>query len=346
MNSLNVMPRHPLQPYWDIALASVQADALHEALELDLFRLLVDPGTVEEVAARFTLDVGNTGYLLELLWSMGLLERQADTTVPGRWHYCSAEVATHFFDSNAPRYCGDAWRFRRQSLRHFGGELGTLLRTGRGGGAPAATAWREAARRQIAQEQRAATVDAALAVVARLPEFPRARWLLDLGGGPGGVAIALAQANPGLRGVVLDLPEAAEVAQENLQREGMAGRLRARGGDLVSDAIGEQEYDLIWCSSVLHFVPDPAASLRKILAALRPGGVLICAQGEIPDGATEAREVLPYYLSLCMRGRRVTRQGELRRALAAAGFTGLESYPGVPFPMAPVTVLIGRRSPT
>lgn len=343
MNCLNVMSRHPLQPYWDIALATVQADALHEALELDLFHALIDPRTGEEVAARFSLDVGNTSYLLELLWSMRLLERQVDTT--GRWRYCSADVATHFFDSDSARYCGDAWRFRRQSLRHFGGELGTLLRTGRGVRAPAA-AWQVAARRQIAQEQQAATVDAALAVVARLPEFPRARRLLDLGGGPGGVAIALARANPGLHGLVFDLPEAAEVAQENLEREGMAGRLQTRGGDLVSDAIGEQEYDLIWCSSVLHFVPDPAASLRKIFAALRPGGVLICAQAEIPDSATEALEVMPYYLSLCMRGRQVTRQGELHRALMAAGFTGLETYSGVPFPMAPVTVLIGRRSPS
>ncbi|PAU66123.1 O-methyltransferase [Pseudomonas sp. PIC25] len=339
--------RHPLQPYWEIALASVQADALRVALEFRLFNLLAEPLPATVVAERLRLHPVNTAHLLEMLWSMRLLERQGADAAPGDWRYRAAPVARRYLDQDSEHYCGDAWSFRLQALRHFGSQLGEQVRTGEASTAPrlAGTAanWQAAARLQIAQEQRAATAEAALAVVSRLPEFPRAERLLDLGGGPGLVAIALTEANPALHGEVFDFPETIGVAEENIARAGLGERLRGRGGDLTRDALGEG-YDLIWCSSVLHFVPDLDRALEKIHAALRPGGVLVCAQAEIPDSPDAAREVLPYYLSMRMLGRQVTRAGGLCRALERAGFGGLETLREVPFPMTPVTVVIGRRS--
>lgn len=38
-----------LQPYWDLALANVKADALRVALEWDLFRQLDKPQTAADV---------------------------------------------------------------------------------------------------------------------------------------------------------------------------------------------------------------------------------------------------------------------------------------------------------
>ncbi|WP_369959182.1 methyltransferase [Pseudomonas benzenivorans] len=339
--------RHPLQPFWDISLAAVQADALRLALELQLFELLAEPLSAAEAAARLQLHPANTAHLLELLWSMRLLERQGADAAPGQWRYGTGAVAGQYLSRESHRYCGDAWLFRTQALRHFGEQLGEQVRSGRARIAPnlAGTGanWQAAARLQIAQEQRAATVAAALALVRRLPEFTGAERLLDLGGGPGLVAIALAEANPALGGEVFDLPETASVAQENIERAGLAGRLRGRGGDLSRDALGEG-YDLIWCSSVLHFIPDPHATLCRIFAALRPGGVLVCVQAEIPPSPDAALAVLPYYLSMRMLGRHVTRAGELYQALERAGFGGLETVREVPFPMAPVTAVIGRRS--
>ncbi|MBS7690105.1 methyltransferase domain-containing protein [Pseudomonas lalucatii] len=339
--------RHPLQPYWEVSLAAVQADALRVALELQLFERLVEPLTAAETAARLQLHPANTAQLLELLWSMRLLERRGVDATPCQWRYGTGAVAGQYLSRVSPDYCGDAWLFRTQALRHFGDQLGEQVRSGRASIAPhlAGTGanWQAAARLQIAQEQRAVTAAAALALVSRLPEFAAAERLLDLGGGPGLVAIALAEANPVLGGEVFDLPEAASVAQENIARAGLAGRLRSRGGDLSRDALGEG-YDLIWCSSVLHFVADPHVALCRMLAALRPGGVLVCAQAEIPHSPDAALAMLPYYLSMRMLGRHVTRAGELYQALARAGFGGLETVREVPFPMTPVTAVIGRRS--
>jgi SAM-dependent methyltransferase len=344
MNDINLASPHPLQPYWDLTLAGVRADALRIALDWKLFNVLQVPTSALAIARQLQLDPANTGYWLEVLWSMELLKRD-DRQPP---HYRNTAVASDYLRADAADYCGDAWAFRLRGLRHFGSQLGDQVRTGQlSGQAPnmATTIdnWTMAARLQIAQEQRAVTVDVALRLMAQVPEFPAVRRMLDLGGGPGLVAIALARDNPMLTGEVFDFAQTVTVAADNIRLAGLEQRLEVRGGDLASDPIGEG-YDLIWCSSVLHFVPDMAAALAKIHAALRPGGVLVSAHAEIPADPELARRVMAYYLSMQMQGRQVTCIGGLSEALQQAGFVNIDSYPEVAFAMTPVSVLVARRS--
>ena len=344
MNGINLASPHPLQPYWDLTLAAVRADALRIALDWKLFNLLQVPTSAAAIARQLQLDPANTGYWLEALWSMELLARD-DRQPP---HYRNTAVASDYLRAEAPDYCGDAWTFRLRGLRHFGSQLGDQVRTGQPSGqapngATTIDNWTTAARLQIAQEQRAVTVAVALQLMAQVPEFPIARRMLDLGGGPGLVAIALARANPLLTGEVFDFARTVTVAADNIRRAGLEQRLDVRGGDLASDPIGEG-YDLIWCSSVLHFVPDMTATLTRIHAALRPGGVLVSAHAEIPADPEHARRVMPYYLSMQMLGRQLTHAGGLNDALQQAGFVNIDSYSEVAFAVAPVSVLVARRS--
>lgn len=344
MNGNDLATPHPLQPYWDLTLAGVRADALRIALEWKLFDLLQVPTTAPTIARQLQLNPVNTGYWLEALWSMALLTR--DEQQPP--HYHNTEVARDYLCSDEPDYCGDAWTFRLRGLRHFGGQLGDQVRVGQPSGQAPNVAttidnWTAAARLQLAQEQRAVTVEVALRLMSRISEFADARRFLDLGGGPGLVAIALVRDNPLLCGEVFDFPQTVSVAAENIRKAGLEHCLTVRGGDLASDPIGEG-YDLIWCSSVLHFVPDLVAILKKIHAALRPGGVLVSAHAEIPQDPELARRVMPYYLSMQMLGRQVTHAGGLVDALVQVGFVDIDHYPEVAFAVAPVAVQVARRS--
>lgn len=343
---MDVQRPHPLQAYWNLTLASVQADALDAALELGLFDALANAASADELARRLQLDAANTAYLLELLWSMELLER-AEATLPPR--YRRSATAAVYLSRDAATYCGEAWSYRLRSLRHFGAGLRAAVRDGQAAPAPSMAAsahnWASAAQRQIGQEQRAVTVDAALAVLARRPDLAAggaARRFLDLGCGPAWIAIAIAQARPQWHGVAFDQAETVAVASANIEQAGLTARLAPLAGDLQTDGIGDG-YDVIWCSSVLHFVADTDAALHKIHAALRPGGILICAQAEIAPTPQAAARVLPYYLSMRMLGRSVTRHGELAGALRQAGFVHVEQQESRDFPMAPVQVIIGSR---
>ncbi|MGF6119790.1 2-polyprenyl-3-methyl-5-hydroxy-6-metoxy-1,4-benzoquinol methylase [Janthinobacterium lividum] len=337
--------QHALQPYWDLAVAPVQADGLAAALELGIFEVLVTPHTAAQLADTLSLHAPHTALLLELLWSMQVLERDAADDEAQRYRCTAATL--QYFCRDSVAFCGDAWLYRLHALRHFATQLSTLVREG-GKAAPYSTAngvnWAAAAQQQIGQEQRAVTMRAALSVMQRIAPFSNGHTplrLLDVGGGPGWVAIALAQAHAGLHGCVFDWPETVAVAAANIAHAQLSDRLETLGGDLDSDDIGSG-YDLIWCSSVLHFVPDMAAALRKIHAALKPGGVFICVQAEIAPAAGDAARVLPYYLPMRMLGRTVTRQGELAQLLRDTGWRQVEQYSASDFPMASVQVLIAR----
>lgn len=338
---------HALQPYWDLAVAPVQADALAAALELGIFDVLATPHTPAQLADTLSLHAPHTALLLELLWSMQVLERDVADTDAGTQRYrCTASTLQYFCRASVA-FCGDAWLYRLHALRHFATQLNTLVCAG-GKAAPYSAAnginWAAAAQQQIGQEQRAVTMRAALSVMQRIAPFAARNTplrLLDLGGGPGWVAIALAQAHAGVHGCVFDWPETVAVAAANIAHAQLSERLETQGGDLDSDDIGG-DYDLIWCSSVLHFVPDMAAALRKMHAALKPGGMLVCVQAEIAPAAEDAARVLPYYLPMRMLGRTVTRQGELAQLLRDAGWRQVEQYGASDFPMAPVQVLIAR----
>lgn len=341
---MNLSTPHPLQPYWDLTLSAVRADALRIALEWKLFDLLQRPASAQEVALQLELDPANTGFWLEALWSMDLLARDERTSAL----YRNTPVASDYLRTEAADYCGDAWTFRLRGMRRFGSQLGEQVRAGQPASQPADMAaiidnWTGAARLQIAQEQRAVTVDIALRLMTLVPEFVAARRLLDLGGGPGLVAIALVRNNPLLSGEVFDFAQTVAVAADNIRRARLEQRLGVRGGNLASDPIGGG-YDVIWCSSVLHFVADVPATLAKIYTALRPGGVLISAHAEIPDDPLHAQRVMPYYLSMQMLGRQVTPAGSLSDALQQAGFVDIDTYPEVAFAVAPVSVQVARRS--
>ncbi|WEK31532.1 MAG: class I SAM-dependent methyltransferase [Candidatus Pseudomonas phytovorans] len=333
---------HPLQACWDLQLNGLGADALQVALECGVFDHLSTFTAAQPLAATLALDPGTTGYLLELLWSLGLLEH--DGQQPPR--YRNLPLADLHLRADAAGYCGDALLFRHKVLRHTGSQLGDYLRNGlpQLPVAPAALAkgWANAARVQIAQEQRAVTCEVACALLEGLPEYPQLKRMLDLGGGPGLVAIALAQRLPALQGVVFEYPEAAEVARGNIRSACLDQRLQAVGGDLNEDDIGSG-YDLIWCSSVLHFVNDLPATLQRLHSALRPGGLLVCCQAEVPRARQDAAHVLPYYLHMRLQGRHILAEGELARMLQDAGWNAVQQLNGLRFPVTPVNAVIARR---
>ncbi|AQU81387.1 MULTISPECIES: methyltransferase [unclassified Halomonas] len=355
MNHADDLLPHALQPYWDLALASVQAEALQLALQEGLFERLASPCTPETLARVQDWQPETTRHWLALLWSMRLLDRNRDAA--GEWHYASTELARQYLATSSALYCGEAWRFRLASLRDFGAGLAQGLhkqglheqglhkqdvhKQSRSTPLASGERWALAARGHLAREQVAVTAPAACELVSRRLAH-KAPWrLLDLGGGPGLIAVTLAKMFPQMSGVVFELPEAAEVAAQNIVEAGLASRLEAQGGDLVTDTLGTG-FDLIWCSSVLHFVPDLSACLAKLHAALRPGGELLCVHAEIPDEPEAARRMLSYYLPLLWQGRRVTQAGELREALLAQGFEVCEERP-ITLPMAPATALVARR---
>lgn len=96
---------------------------------------------------------------------------------------------------------------------------------------------------------------------------------LDLGTGPGTVAIEIARQRPGLRMVGLDLA-ANMVAKAKLRaaRAGLDGRGVWPQADGHSLPFADDSFDLVVSSFALHHWDDPLRILDEMGRVLRPGG--------------------------------------------------------------------------
>lgn len=143
--------------------------------------------------------------------------------------------------------------------------------------------------------------------------------ILDIGTGSGCIAIACAARFPGARVDAADISEAAlEVAQRNVDRHAMQGRVRIVHSDLF-DSLEQQKYDLIVSNppyvpkravgalpaeyraepelglvSRLDGLEIPLRILKDAAQYLAPGGVLVCEVGESHERLQEALPRTPF----------------------------------------------------
>lgn len=119
----------------------------------------------------------------------------------------------------------------------------------------------------------------------QVPVPAGAREMLDVGGSHGYFSVVICRRHPGLRAVVLDLPDAVEHAAPLLERERMGDRVVHRAGDALADDLGEDRYDLALLFSLVHHFDD--ATNRRLVArvarALRPGGVMVIGEVLRPE---------------------------------------------------------------
>ncbi|MFQ5874501.1 MAG: methyltransferase, partial [Dehalococcoidia bacterium] len=100
--------------------------------------------------------------------------------------------------------------------------------------------------------------------------------LLDLGGGAASYSIALCNANPQLKAVVVDQKEPLGIARPLVEEEGLQDRITLLEGNFFETDLGNR-YDVALISGVVLITPED--DCRRLLAltyeALAPGGMVI-----------------------------------------------------------------------
>ncbi|MFD0858483.1 methyltransferase [Roseovarius aquimarinus] len=177
----------------------------------------------------------------------------------------------------------------------------------------------------MAQSQRLVAEDTLAAIDLR-----GTRVLLDIGGGTGAFLEAACAVAPKMRGILFDLPQVAEAAQERLARAGLGARVRVAPGSFVRDPLPEGA-DTATLIRVLYDHSDEtvAALLERIYAALPPGGRLIVSEpmtgGARPSVAGDVYFALYTMAMRTGRARSGERIAELCRAAGFASATCLRT---------------------
>ena len=331
--------RPSFAPFFDWLLGPVRMALLDAAIRLGIADILAETDDPDAIAARLEAHPGNTRLFLDALVALGLAEKKQ-----GR--YANTPLATWYLRRGSETYLGglvgNLKRLEHSNLPH----LTELLKSG----PPPVTRenrldeahWKRSAR-NLACYQKAGLADLAADIVDTLPERPKLRRLLDLGGGPGVVGLTILARHPAMQGALADLPPIIEVAREEIEKSGMGGRMALYPGDYNSAGFGSG-YDLVWASHNLYFVKDLHGFFSRILEALNPGGVFI----SFHEGLTEERTKPPFYIlsriSLALEGQDVSFEaGEIARAGLAAGFLSIETRT-CDTPMGEVRVDILRKA--
>jgi predicted O-methyltransferase YrrM len=113
--------------------------------------------------------------------------------------------------------------------------------------------------------------------ITNLPEFPHWERIIDIGGGHGLYAIAVASENPRITAIVQDLPGVTPLAEETIKEYGMEDQVKTLSGNYLECNLGEPEsYDMVFASST------PAGAMNvmsdRIAEILKPGGYFINVQ--------------------------------------------------------------------
>jgi hypothetical protein len=152
-------------------------------------------------------------------------------------------------------------------------------------------------------------------------DFAGLRDLVDVGGGSGVLLEAILGATPGLRGVLVDRPEAVEKASRRLAAAGLDDRSDCVVGDFFDSVPpGAGAYLL---SRVIHDWDD--ADAQRVLTTCREAmpidARLLLVEAIVPERAHDGPEAVRMDIHMLMLlGARERTEAQFRRLLADAGF--------------------------
>ncbi|MHC1611371.1 MAG: methyltransferase family protein, partial [Candidatus Methanospirareceae archaeon] len=217
-------------------------EALHiiaTARDFGIFDLLEESKTAEQISSEIGTDTSLTEKFLNALVASQLLSKH-----DGR--YTNAELASTFLMKSSPLYQGNMLKLSGNSSNNWS-KLGSVLK---------GDVQKEKNERfedvfnpsfilAMAEGSMRGSLHRTAKEVSTIPEFQKARTLLDLGGGHGLYAIVFAEMNPELDATVFDLPPVTEVTREFIKRYDMNERVSVAGGDFALDDIGHG-YDIVF----------------------------------------------------------------------------------------------------
>lgn len=295
----------------------IETKALGAAADLGVADALAGgPLTTDELARRVDANADALGRLLRLLSSLGYFALDGD-----RWknnptsellredHPESMRAWALFLASD---WVGTIWN-----------ELPTSVRTG-GSGTEVAFGLEYFDLMQQRPET-GEVFDAAMAAASRFTapfvtagyDFAARTRVCDVGGGSGTLLGAILAANPGLHGVVFDLPEVVEGAPAELAARGVADRCEVVGGDFFASVPGG--CDLYVLQSIIHDWDDESAVkiLTCVREAMTPGSRVLLLEGIVPTSGVAHPSKYADLLMLVLTGKGRERTEPEYAALAA-----------------------------
>jgi 2-polyprenyl-3-methyl-5-hydroxy-6-metoxy-1,4-benzoquinol methylase len=315
----------------EIAKGNEKANLLFAAVDYGIFDLLIQPKTASEVSEEIKTDPYLTEKFLNALVALNLIHKIEN-------QYSNTKLAETFLMRKSPFYQGNLFEMMKGGLTDWQ-RISEALKN------RCVKIEREGKsiidRTLIVGHAEIAVTGAmqrAVDVVSTLPEFKRAKKLLDIGGGHGLYSIAFSQLKPDLEVVLFDLPHVTENAKEHLEQHGMQGKIKIIAGDFTKDDIGNG-YDIVFASDVTI-----SGILKKVYDALNENGVLIYRRWTINDDRTSplTSVLFDFMLAMMRSEHRVYTLGEYTHLFEEVCFC-IARILDISTPQDPTKIIIAKK---
>ncbi len=289
-------------------LGFISSRVILTANNLGIFDKLKKASSATKISRKLKINRRATEILLDAITGIGLAGKSRD----GR--YTNTAVSNRYLVKGSPLYQGDIIKHASIMWQNFSA-LDDVVRTGR----PA----------RHGHDHESFIMGMHNLTVLRTESLLKAiglkgvRTMLDLGGGPG--TNALAMARKGVKATVFDLPETIAIARRVARREGARG-ISFITGDFHTDTIGSG-YDLILLSQILHAfsAEENIAVLRKCRTAINPGGRVAIQEFPINEARTAPPHSALFSVNMLVgteKGRCYSPK-EMKHWLAQTGFENI-----------------------
>ena len=151
-------------------------------------------------------------------------------------------------------------------------------------------------------------------------DFSRVQHIVDVGGGNGGLLLAILKANPHLHGTVFDRPQVVEAARQAIRAENYQARCQAVGGDFFQAVPSGGDLYILKFILVDWKDADALRILQNCHMAATLAGTLLVIEMTIPDDNKPSPGQLFDLNMLVMTGGQERTHSEYGALLAQAGF--------------------------
>jgi ubiquinone/menaquinone biosynthesis C-methylase UbiE len=268
--------------------------AVLEAFSLNVFEAFAKGEKTLQQAARSTgLNSRALKSLLNILISAGYISfsknKYALTPLARKW--CLQDSPESLY--NQQLFNGVCWEW----MDH----LHTFLQTGKGLQFHETFSPREWKLYQNGMENVAS--GSAKAAIRMLPKLNKPQQMLDIGGSHGIYCVELLKKYPDVKATIFELPDAIPAARKILKKHYEGKDIRYRAGNILTDELEEESYDLILVSSLMHHFTEQQNQVvcRKVSKALKKGGYFVIQEFLRPETANKMDmigSVLDLYFNL------------------------------------------------
>jgi len=307
---------------WDSMLSLYNTHALALALELEIFEAFDSPMSVEELTSKTGYSLRGMKALLAMLKIRGLLDRHEGK-------YQLNNLSRTYMLKDSPYFWGPFFNWTSATLPNYQIYLENIRDGETKEEREAADGWESGEMdpefaRTITDYMHCHSMASAVGM-SQTCDFSGVKKLMDVGGGSGCYASAIANANPEMQATIMELKPVCAVADDYIAKAGVSDRVDTQAVDMFREAWPEG-YDAHFFANVFHDWSFETCSelAQKSFDALVPGG-RICLQEMLLDkgGDNPAAPVaFSFLMTWGTKGQQFTFD-ELREMLASAGFTNI-----------------------